>query len=158
MTAVSNQRFPHYCRILRKVTETPLADIEDFSPLDSDWQERQEEGCCCGVSEQGYGVFKTKASEAAKDPGERCSVTVIYEGKCRSYEKNTTSDRGEVVTSYRGLSLPMTESDWNALGVVPEEGDEVAVGRGPYVEYGRVIDKNPANFHGTHLTWRYGRN
>ena len=83
---------------------------------------------------------------------------IIYEGECRSYEKHTTSDRGEVITSYRGLALPLTQDDWNRLGIVPEEGDEIAVDRGAYREYGHVVDKNPANFHGTHLTWRYGRN
>ena len=120
---VNNPRFPHTCRILRKVSESPLDDEENFTPMD----EKADAG------------------------------TVIYEGPCRSYEKHTTSDRGEVITSYRGLALPLTQDDWTRLGIVPEEGDEVAVNRGSHKEYGRVVDKNPANFHGTHLTWRYGR-
>lgn len=92
-----------------------------------------------------------------EESGENDSI-IIYEGICRSFEKHTTSDRGEVITSYRGLALPLTQDDWTRLGVVPEEGDEIAVDRGAYREYGHVVDKNPANFHGTHLTWRYGRN
>ena len=152
--AVSNPRFPHYCRILRKVTETPLADIDDISEYKTDWYDGdgEEDNCCCND-----GTYKAEASNALKEPGERCKVTLIYEGKCRSYERNTTSDRGEVITSYRGLALPLTQDDWHKLGVIPEEGDEIAVDRGAYTEYGRVIDKNPGNFHGTHLTWRYGR-
>ena len=85
-------------------------------------------------------------------------VTVIYEGECRSYDKNTTSDKGEVITSYRGLALPLTRDDWEALGVVPQEGDRIVVDRGGNIEYGSVIDKNPGNFGGTHLIWKYGRN
>lgn len=85
-------------------------------------------------------------------------VAVIYEGRCRSYDKHTTSDSGEVITSYRGLSLPVTLADWEALGESPREGDELAVDRGTRVEYGRIADISAANFHGTHLLWRYGRN
>lgn len=83
---------------------------------------------------------------------------VIYDGECRAYDKHTTSDRGDVITSYRGLAIPMTRKDWEELGVVPMEGDEIRVDRGGYHEYGRVVDKNPGNFGGTHLVWRYGRN
>jgi hypothetical protein len=83
---------------------------------------------------------------------------IVYQGPCRAYDKHTTSDRGEVITSFRGLSLPLNRDDWAARGVIPMEGDEIRVNRGGYEEYGRVIDKNPANFHGTHIVWRYGRN
>lgn len=83
---------------------------------------------------------------------------VIYDGECRAYDKHTTSDRGDVITSYRGLAIPMTRKDWEEFGVVPMEGDEIRVDRGGYHEYGRVVDKNPGNFGGTHLVWRYGRN
>ena len=86
------------------------------------------------------------------------SDIVVYEGECRAYDKNTTSDRGEVITSNRGLALPLTRDDWQSLGVVPQEGDYLEVDRGGNKELGLVIDKNPANFGGTHLVWRYGRN
>lgn len=86
------------------------------------------------------------------------NITIIYEGLCRTFDKHTTSDSGDVITSFRGLSLPLTKKEWGKLGVIPREGDEVAVDRGMRVEYGRVADVNVANFHGTHLVWRYGRN
>lgn len=84
-------------------------------------------------------------------------TTTVYSGACRAYEKNTTSDRGEIITSMRGLSIPVTLTDWEVRGDCPREGDYVEVTRGGYVEYGTVVDKNPANFGGTHLIWRYGR-
>lgn len=82
---------------------------------------------------------------------------LVYEGCCRVYDKNTTSDRGEVITSNRGLSIPLTRDDWQRLGIVPLEGDYLSIDRGGYVESGIVIDKNPGNFGGTHLVWNYDR-
>jgi hypothetical protein len=38
------------------------------------------------------------------------------------------------------------------------EDDYVVVDRGGYEESGKIIDVNPANFGGTHIVWRYGRN
>jgi len=96
-------------------------------------------------------VGEETAEETSED-------TVVYEGCCRAYDKNTTSDKGDVITSYRGLALPLTRDDWEKLGIAPQEGDMIVVDRGGYEEYGRVIDKNPSNFGGTHLIWRYGRN
>lgn len=85
------------------------------------------------------------------------SEIVVYEGKCRAYDKNTTSDKGEVLNSQRGLALPIDREGWIGLGVSPREGDKVEVNRGTHKEYGRVIDVNAANFGGTHLVWKYGR-
>lgn len=82
---------------------------------------------------------------------------LIYEGKCRAYEKNTTSDKGDVLNSFRGLALPIDRKGWVRYGKIPREGDEVVVDRGGYTERGRVVDVNPANFGGTHLIWKYGR-
>ncbi len=94
----------------------------------------------------------------AEDPMvDESETTIIYEGECRAYDKNTTTDKGDVITSYRGLALPVDKSGWGSMGVVPKEGDSIVVDRGGYKEYGRVIDKNPANFRGTHLVWKYGR-
>lgn len=84
--------------------------------------------------------------------------TVVYAGNCRAYDKNTVSGSGEVISSHRGLSLPIDREGWNRLGVVPREGDMVEVVRGIYKECGRVVDVNPGNFGGTHLVWKYGRN
>jgi len=82
---------------------------------------------------------------------------VVYEGSCRVYDKNTVSDKGDVVASYRGLALPRDREGWIEMGTVPREGDTVIVDRGTHTENGRVIDVNPANFGGTHLVWKYGR-
>ena len=82
---------------------------------------------------------------------------LIYEGCCRVYDKNTTSDRGEVITGNRGLSLPLTREDWRSLGLCPLEGDSLVVDRGSHVERGMVIDTNSGNFGGTHLVWNYDR-
>lgn len=140
--SVSNPRFPHWCRIIRKGTQHPLIDEDDYSPLDSE------------VAGDAGDLFDNDFNSDFDDT----SLMIVYEGVCRSYEKHTTSDRGEVITSYRGLSLPLTQMDWDERGIAPKEGDEVALDRGAYQEYGRVIDLNPSNFHGTHITWRYGRN
>lgn len=86
------------------------------------------------------------------------SETTIYEGKCRAYDKNTVSDNGDVLNSFRGLALPIDREGWIELGTVPREGDKVEVDRGTHTESGRVVDVNPANFGGTHLVWKYGRN
>ena len=82
---------------------------------------------------------------------------VIYEGECRAFDKNTVSDKGDVLNNFRGLALPIDREGWIALGKVPREGDEVVVDRGTHKETGRVVDVNPANFRGTHLVWKYGR-
>lgn len=82
---------------------------------------------------------------------------IIYEGACRAYDKQTTSDKGDVVVSYRGLALPVDRDGWIVVETVPREGDTVEVDRGTHKEVGRVIDVNPANFRGTHLVWKYGR-
>lgn len=82
---------------------------------------------------------------------------VVYEGVCRVYDKHTTSDRGEVITSYRGLAIPVDRNGWIERGIAPQEDDYISIDREPMVEDGKVIDVNPANFGGTHITWRYGR-
>ena len=83
--------------------------------------------------------------------------TLIYEGVCRAYDKNTVSDKGDVMASFRGLSLPVDREGWIAMETIPREGDSVEVDRGTHKESGRVIDVNAANFGGTHLVWKYGR-
>ena len=136
---MNNPRFPHWCRILRKNTEDPMEDEQDFSPLDE--------------------YIVPSDSSDSSDDGD--SAVIIYEGECRSYKINTTSDKGDVITSQRGLALPLNQDGWDALGVVPAEGDEIIVVHGTsFKEYGRVIDRNvaTADFAGTNLVWRYGRN
>lgn len=157
MSQVSNPRFPHQCRIIRKTVDDPLTDEDDFTPLPTDAPSDEYDPLGNDKEVSNESVAEETAV-AEEDTTEGSQTTVIYEGSCRSYERHTTSDTGEIITSYRGLSLPLTQDDWIRLGVVPQEGDEVALDRGSHREYGRVIDVNPSNFHGTHITWRYGRN
>lgn len=175
---VTNPRFPHWCRIIRKTVDDPMEDEEDFSPLDSE----DNVGNGVVVNDDDYDPMggddaetsdssvndvqndssdSSEGSETEKDPVEESQTTVIYEGECRSYKINTTSDKGEVITSQRGLALPLNQDGWDELGVVPMEGDEIVVVHGTtFKEYGRIVDKNvaTASFAGTHLVWRYGRN
>lgn len=135
MARPENPRFPHTCRIIRYADTDPMEDQPD---VDNPMADEIDGGTHDSNKEEG--------------------VTLIYEGKCRAYDKNTTSDKGEVITSYRGLALPLKRDDWESLGFAPQEGDRIVVDRGGYTEYGVVIDKNPANFGGTHLIWKYVRN
>ena len=153
-----NPRYPHWCRITRKTTESPLVDEGGFTDVDEEYDPLGSD--VSAVTAVNGQENATESSSSEEDPSEGVETQVIYEGECRSYEKNTTSDRGDVITSYRGLALPMKQDDWNRIGLIPQEGDEVAVKRGTHTEYGRVIDKNPgtADFAGTHIIWRYGRN
>lgn len=79
---------------------------------------------------------------------------VIYEGKCRSYQKEYVSTAGEVQVSKRILSIPVKNTEWVD---VPLENDRVVVNLGSYTEEGRVVDKMPNNF-GTEIYWEYDRN
>jgi hypothetical protein len=81
---------------------------------------------------------------------------VIYKGSCRGYSKLTTSVSGEVLSSYRGLALPLKQDEWTS-DTIPQEGDKIVLDKGSYKEYGEVIDRMPGNL-GTHLLWRYVRN
>lgn len=147
MERPDNPRYPHTCTIWRQIVDSPLDD-EDISVLLNNDPLSDEE--LTGES--------IDSGEEITENQTKVDKIVIYDGECRAYDKHTTSDRGDVITSYRGLAIPMTRKDWEELGVVPMEGDEIRVDRGGYHEYGRVVDKNPGNFGGTHLVWRYGRN
>lgn len=162
--SVTNPRFPHWCRIVRKTVDDPLEDEEDFSPLDGEdvdgYDPLGSDNAQTGTNGQ-QEVSQTEEADTDEDTVEGTQVTVIYEGECRSYKVNTTSDKGEVITSYRGLALPLNQDGWDELGVSPREGDEIIVVHGKTArEYGRVIDKSiaTASFAGTHLVWKYGRN
>lgn len=96
----------------------------------------------------------TRKVESSDPMVDETDPMVIYNGACRAYEKNTTSVSGEVVTSNRGLSLPLNKDEWSS-DKVPSEGDELVVAYGPYSERGCVIDRMVASFHGTHLVWRH---
>jgi len=145
MNRPDNPRFPHTCRIIRYAETEPMDDQPLFDPMQDEDPMADEES----VESQGSGenADKTEGAEI-----------VIYEGECRAYDKHTTSDKGEIITSYRGLALPVTRDGWQEWGSVPLAGDRVVVNRGSHEEYGSVIDSNPGNFGGTHLIWKYGRN
>lgn len=98
----------------------------------------------CKITRSGY-------SDPMSSDGD---VKVIYEGACRGYLKNTTSAEGEVITTNRGLSLPIAKDGW-AEDTVPQEGDEIEVDYGAYKERGQIIDRMVSNFHGTHLIWNH---
>lgn len=83
-------------------------------------------------------------------------VKVVYEGKCRSYQKEYVSTTGEVMTSKRVISLPMRLQDWTQDTIILEN-DLVEVDYGSYTERGKVVDKQPNNL-GTDIYWEYGRN
>jgi hypothetical protein len=92
----------------------------------------------------------TQSDPFASNPGEQ----IVYEGVCRSYTKQTTNDRGEVLTSSRILAIPVKRDEWANM---PVEGDYIEVSIRDIIEYGHVIDKSPNNF-GTDILWKYGRN
>lgn len=79
--------------------------------------------------------------------------TEVYGGKCRSYNLNTTSDRGEVITNIRVLALPVKQDEWTADSV-PHKDDRVHVDKFAFSEEGVVIDVRPNNL-GTDILWRY---
>lgn len=96
--------------------------------------------------------------KGATDPmsDEDVEGSVIYTGVCRSYEKHVTSVSGEVITSYRGLALPLKQDEWTS-DTIPQEGDRIVVNKISFTEYGMVEDRLPGNL-GTHLLWKYVRN
>ena len=160
--SVINPRYPHWCRIIRKTVTDPMEDEDDFDPMAGyDPMGSDDETLNAENEHQQESENNPEETSTEENAREGTQETVIYEGDCRSYKINTTSDRGEVITSQRGLALPLNQDGWDALGVVPKEGDEVVVFHGDtHKEYGRVIDKNVANasFAGTHLIWGYTRN
>ena len=81
---------------------------------------------------------------------------VVYEGVCRSDNRDTISDNGDVVASYRTLALPLKQDEWTEC-TIPQEGDKIELQRYGYTEYGQVIDIRPSNL-GTHVLWKYVRN
>ena len=156
MTRVNNPRFPHTCLILRapdtepmedepKVSDDPMVDEPmESEPVSDEPTDGEEE-----TQEQ-------EQEESPKTSDEKKKYTVIYEGICRGYNRDTTSDNGDVNTSYRMLALPLKQDEWTDE-TIPREGDRIELHRFGYTEYGQVIDRRPSNL-GTHLLWKYVRN
>lgn len=144
MTNIRNPRFPHRCRIIRYADTEPMEDqpdLSEYDPMVDDIGETdnadQEEGSVGG----------TDLPDGA---------TVIYDGICRSDNRDTISDNGDVIASYRTLALPFKQDEWTEK-TIPQEGDRIELRRFGYEEYGLVIDIRPSNL-GTHILWKYVRN
>ncbi len=160
MTRPNNPRFPHRCRIIRYAATEPMEDqanvydqtdddpMADDLALDEPIEDSLNDGGSTDNADQEEGdTEKTNLPDGA---------TVIYEGVCRSDNRDTISDNGDVIASYRTLALPLKQDEWTEE-TVPHEGDKIELQRFGYKEYGLVIDLRPSNL-GTHLLWKYVRN
>lgn len=139
MTRIDNPRFPHTCRILRYADVGPMEDQAEMPVPDP-------------MADDGDAGETGQDEEPALPEG----ITVIYEGKCRSDNRDTISDNGDVIASYRTLALPLKQDEWTEE-TIPQEGDKIELQRFGYKEYGLVIDRRPSNL-GTHILWKYVRN
>lgn len=139
MADVKNPRYPHTCVIYRSCVTDPMEDSEPLSTNDP--------------MEDDFGSGETTGEESVQGKPKN---KVIYKGKCRSYNRDTVSDNGDVISSYRGLALPVEQDEWTE-DTIPLEGDSIIVYRKGFKECGVVTDKRPGNL-GTHLIWKYARN
>lgn len=98
-------------------------------------------------------IRPTKSDDPMSDEEEG---VVLYDDICRGFDKLTTSAGGEVISSYRGLALPLNQDEWTE-DTIPQEGDRIVLDKGSFTEYGEVVDRMPGNL-GTHLLWKYVRN
>ena len=144
-----NPRFPHSCRIIRYAATEPMEDqanVSEYDPMADD-PLADDTGETDNADQAEGDTEKTNLPDG---------VTVIYEGICRSDNRDTISDNGDVIASYRTLALPLKQDEWTEENV-PQEGDKIELQRFGYKEYGLVIDKRPSNL-GTHILWKYVRN
>ena len=139
MADVKNPRYPHTCVIYRSCVTDPMEDSEPLSTNDP--------------MEDDFGSGETTGEKSVQ---EKPKNKVIYKGKCRSYNRDTVSDNGDVISSCRGLALPVEQDEWTE-DTIPLEGDSIIVYRKGFKECGVVTDKRPGNL-GTHLIWKYARN
>lgn len=146
---IKNPRFPHSCRIIRYAATEPMEDqanVLEYDPMADD-PLADDTGETDNADQDGGDTEKSNLPDG---------VTVIYEGKCRSDNRDTISDNGDVIASYRTLALPLKQDEWTEE-TVPQEGDKIELQRFGYKEYGLVIDLRPSNL-GTHILWKYVRN
>ena len=139
MARIKNPRFPHYCKIIRYAATEPM---EDQANILNDPMADED-------TADGNNVAQ---SESTKEE----STKIVYEGVCRSDNRDTISDNGDVIASYRTLALPLKQDEWTEE-TIPIEGDKIELQRFGYKEYGLVIDRRPSNL-GTHILWKYVRN
>ena len=144
MALIPNPRFPHHCRIIRYTDTPPMEDqsnVVENDPMADEFTDTEEPATEDDSVAQG--VQETNKS-------------VIYEGICRGFNRDTISDNGDVISSYRNLALPLKQDEWTEE-TVPREGDRIELQRFGYKEYGLIIDFRPGNL-GTHILWKYVRN
>ena len=137
MPEIDNPRFPHFCRILRYAETESMEDQDNIHDITDDEPEGSSFVVPFDCEEEREGL-------------------IVYEGVCRSDNRDTISDNGDVIASYRTLSLPLKQDEWSEE-TVPQEGDKIELQRFGYKEYGLVIDRRPSNL-GTHILWKYVRN
>lgn len=123
---------------LGTVTEDPMTD----DPMADDSEQENEN------------ETQEQQEETSEEP--TSEVIVLYEGPCRGYNRDTTSDNGDVNASYRYLALPFKQDEWTDE-TIPREGDKIELQKFGYTEYGQIIDIRPSNL-GTHILWKYVRN
>lgn len=135
----NNPRYPHVCTITHFENNDPMEDqqvvIDDpmFDELMNDY----------------YG------DSGDDESGNENSSYVVYDGICRSGAKNTTSDAGDVITSTRRISIPLTLNDWDRREYKPMVGDVVKVYKaGVVYETGQVLDFQPGNL-GTTILFKF---
>ena len=146
--AVYNPPFPHRCKIIRKVRKDIISDepfVDEFADEDNVSDPFVEEQ-----------VSDNEEVEQSTEPTD--DVLLIYEGDCMAYPKHTTSASGDVITSLRGLAMPVTSDGWVERDIIPMKNDEVYVWRGLQREYGKITDVNAANFGGTEIIWKVDGN
>lgn len=84
-------------------------------------------------------------------------AVTVYKGSCRSSAMLITDSSGEVITSTRRLSIPMTLKDWKVKGIAPSVSDKVNVDKdGVAKEWGEIIDFLP-NSLGTTIIYKFAR-
>ena len=139
MARIKNPRFPHFCKIIRYAATEPMEDQANIlnDPM---------------ADEDTAGGNNAAQSESTREE----STKIVYEGVCRSDNRDTISDNGDVIASYRTLALPLKQDEWTEE-TIPIEGDKIELQRFGYKEYGLVIDRRPSNL-GTHILWKYVRN
>ncbi len=149
---VNNRRYPHTCIIRREIlNDNPMEDgalsgqgdnddpMFDDDPLLDDDPTGDDNGGDDGNQSQN-------------------NIVTIYDGICRSEAKLTTDGNGEVITSTRRLSIPLTNRDWKRLQYKPVAGDRIEVDKdGTGHEWGEIIDFLP-NELGTTIIYDFNRN
>lgn len=135
----NNPRYPHVCTITHFENNDPMEDqqvvIDDpmFDELMNDYN----------------------GDSGDDESGNENSSYVVYDGICRSGAKNTTSDAGDVITSTRRISIPLTLNDWDRREYKPMVGDVVKVYKaGVVYETGQVLDFQPGNL-GTTILFKF---